>query len=189
MKNNKLSGPALFIYSAIALTAIASAVIFSIYYTGTFENEAFLWSGVVCFIVLYQFGLRILFGEISKRMNINYAHPFYRERGFEKYLYKLLFVRRWKDKVLTFDPDAYNFKNRTLPELARTMSKSELDHWVNVLISIGGMFFALVWGCPEAFIITAVLAILFDAQFIVVQRYNRPIVVRLIERKKQRGEI
>ena len=103
MKDKKLSGPAIFMYSAIALTAALAAVIFSLYYAGVYENEAFLWCGVVSFMIFYQFGLRILFGEISKRMNINYKHPFYRERGFEKHLYKLLFVRRWKDKVLTFE--------------------------------------------------------------------------------------
>ena len=185
MKKTKISGPAIFMYSAIALTAVISVAIFALYYSGVFENEVFLWCGIVSFMIFYQFGLRILFGEISKRMNINYKHPFYRERGFEKHLYKLLFVRRWKDKVLTFDPAAYDFKNRTLPELAKTMSKSELDHWVNELISIGGMFFALLWGCWPAFVISAVIAMLFDAQFIVVQRYNRPIVVRLIQRKEK----
>lgn len=187
MKDKKLSGPALFIYSLIALTAVISAVIFSIYYTGVFQNGVFLWCGIVAFMVFYHLGLRIIFGEISKRMRINYKHPWYREQSFEKHIYRLLFVRRWKDKVLTFDPEAYDFKKRTLPELATTMSKSELDHWVNELISIGGMFFALLWGCWPAFVISAVIAMLFDAQFIVVQRYNRPIVVRLIERQKGRG--
>ena len=34
-----------------------------------------------------------------------------------------------------------------------------------------------------AFVITAVAAMIFDAQFIVVQRYNRPIVLRVMGRK------
>ena len=37
-------------------------------------------------------------------------------------------------------------------------------------------------------IISAVAAMIFDAQFIVVQRYNRPIVIRLMERKKKRAQ-
>ena len=37
-------------------------------------------------------------------------------------------------------------------------------------------------------IISAVAAMIFDAQFIVVHRYNRPIVIRLMERKKKRAQ-
>ena len=65
------------------------------------------------------------------------------------------------------------------------MAKSELDHWINEVISITSVFFAFIWGVFPAFIITAILAMLFDAQFIVVQRYNRPIVLRLIGRKNK----
>ena len=66
------------------------------------------------------------------------------------------------------------------------MSKSELDHWINEIISIGSIFFTFIWGCFPAFFITAVLAMLFDAQFIVVQRFNRPIVLKLNEKRKAR---
>lgn len=185
MKNNKLSGPAVFMYSVIALTAIIAAVGLTVYYTKIYENSAVLWTGIVSFMILYHFGLRILFGEITKRMKINYKHSWYKTRKGEKQLYKVLRVRRWKDKVLTFDPASYDFKNRTLEQLATTMSKSELDHWINEVISMVSLSFALLWGCWPAFVISAVLAMLFDAQFIVVQRYNRPIVVRLIEKQKR----
>lgn len=183
MKKHNLSGPAVFMYSVIAFVFIVSAGCFTVHYSGIYRNTVILWSGIVSFMILYHFGLRILFGEITKRFPINYSHPWYRERSFEKELYRLLRVRKWKDKVLTFDPAAYNFKKRTLTELATTMSKSELDHWINEIISIVSISFLFLWGCPAAFIISAVAAMLFDAQFIVVQRYNRPIVLRLNERR------
>ena len=185
MKNKKLSGPAVFMYSVIALTAIVAAAGLTLYYTRIYESSLVLWIGIVSFMILYHFGLRILFGEITKKFNINYRHFWYKQRSFEPKLYKLLHVRKWKDKVLTFDPESYNFKNRTLEQLAATMSKSELDHWINEVISVVSISFILLWGCPEAFLITAFAAMIFDAQFIVVQRYNRPVVVRLIEKKNR----
>ena len=185
MKKSKLSGPAIFMYSVIALTAIIAAVGLTLYYTKVYESALVLWMGIVSFMVLYHFGLRILFGEITKKFDINYKHFWYKQRGFEPKLYKLLRVRKWKDKVLTFDPDSYNFKNRTLPQLATTMSKSELDHWINEVISVVSISFILLWGCPAAFLISAIAAMIFDAQFIVVQRYNRPVVVRLIEKQEK----
>ena len=185
MKRN-FSGPAIFMYSVILLTVLTSISCFSLYYSGIHKNNVILWIGIVSFMILYHFGLRILMGKISDKFKISYSHPWYKTHKFEKKLYKLLKVRKWKDKVLTFEPEKYDFKNRTLEQLATTMAKSEFDHWINELISLSSMLFAILWGCAPAFIITAVLAMLFDAQFIVVQRYNRPIVLRLMSAKERR---
>ena len=176
-------------YSAIALTAAVAAIFFHLYYSGISQNDLTLWIGIVSFMILYHFGLRILFGELTKKFKINYNHFWFKQRKFEKPLYKLLRVRKWKDKVLTFDPESFNFKQRTLEQLATTMAKSELDHWINEIISIISIFFTFIWGCAPAFLISAFAAMLFDAQFIVVQRYNRPIVLRLNERRKSKKEV
>ena len=185
MKKTKLSGPAVFMYSVIALTLIISALCFILYYSGITQSGVILRTGIVCFMILYHFGLRIYMGTVTKKWNITYNHPFFTTQKFEKKLYKLLKVRKWKDKVLTFEPEMYDFQNRTLTQLANTMAKSETDHWINEIISVISMFFAFIWGCPAAFIISAVAAMIFDAQFIIVQRYNRPIAIRLSERREK----
>ncbi len=186
MKNSKISSPAIFMYSVMVLCVIITAVGFYLYYSGALSHDAVLWVGIVAFMILYHFGLRIAFGLVTKMLPIKYYHRWYKQRRFEKKLYKLLRVRRWKDKVLTFEPDKYDFKNRTLEELATTMAKSELDHWINEVISIASIFFTFIWGCFSAFFITAVAAMLFDAQFIIVQRYNRPIVLKLMSMKEKK---
>ena len=182
MKNK--SGSAVFMYLTIYLTAAVAAVCLALYYFNIHKNGGVLWVGIVAFMILYHFGLRILFGEITKRFKINYAHPWYKERCFEGRLYKLLKVGKWKRRVLTFEPDNYDLKKVSLEGLATNMSKSELDHWINELISVFSVLFALLWGQIAVFATTAVLAMLCDAQFIVVQRYNRPKVLRLIERMR-----
>ena len=173
-------------YSVIALTVLLSAVCFFIYYSKTFENEIILWVGIVSFMILYHFGLRILMGNVTKFFGVSREMSIFRQRSFEKKIFKLLRIREWKDKVLTFDPASFDFKNRTLSQLADTMARSELDHWINEIISVVSIFFFLIWGCFPAFFITAVAAMIFDAQFILVQRYNRPIVLRLMERREKR---
>lgn len=172
-------------YSAIVLTVLLTVVCFSLYYSKTYDNDVVLWVGITSFMIIYHFGLRLLEGAITSKFKISYDHPWYKTRKFEKRLYKALKVRSWKDKVLTFEPDKYDFKNRTLDELATTMSKSELDHWINEAISVFSILFTFVWGCAPAFVITAILAMLFDAQFIIVQRYNRPIVLRLMKSREK----
>ncbi|MBR5453982.1 MAG: hypothetical protein IKV54_07880 [Clostridia bacterium] len=189
MKSTKLSGPALFMYGTMIVTALTAAVCFCLYYLGAVPSGIILWTGVVAFMILYHFGLRIFAGEIAKHVPVDPHRGFYRKKFFEDGLYKLLLVRKWKDKVLTFDPAAYDFKNRTLPQLATTMAKSERDHWVNEGISLVSLSFILLWGCWPAFVISAVLAMIFDGQFIVVQRYNRPIVMRIIERMQKKADV
>ncbi|MBQ9832942.1 MAG: hypothetical protein IJO48_04330 [Clostridia bacterium] len=189
MQKHKLSGPAVFMYSAMVLMTVISAVCFSLYYFEVYKTTVILWTGIVSFMVLYHFSLRIFMGNITKRFRIDYNHCWYRQRNFEKSLYKILAVRKWKRKVLTFEPEAFDIKNRTLEQIATAMSKAELDHWINEVISVTSIFFVFLWGCLPAFLISAVLAILFDAQFIVVQRYNRPVVLRLIEKQKLRAVV
>ena len=66
------------------------------------------------------------------------------------------------------------------------MSKSEVDHWINELISISTMFFGLLWGKTWIFVLTAIAAMIFDAQFIVIQRYNRPRMIKVLEMEQAR---
>ena len=63
------------------------------------------------------------------------------------------------------------------------MAKSEVDHWINEAISLSTMLFGLIWGHPWLFIVSAIAAMIFDSQFIIIQRYNRPRILKLLERK------
>ena len=178
MSKAKKSGSAIFMYCVIAVTLLLSIVCFTLYYANIVRHGGILWTGVTVFTILYHFWLRIIMGNVTKLFHIHYGQRWFRERPFEKKLYKLLRVRHWKEKVLTYDPDSYDVGKHTLEELACTMCKSEVDHWINEIISLSTILFGFLWGEWWIFTVTAVAAMLFDAQFIVVQRYNRPVVLR-----------
>ena len=192
MKNSKLSGPAIFMYSTVAVMIAVALAAFIVYYGGFCDSNIVLWIGIVSFMIVYHFWVRLIMGAISKHWGINYKHPWFKPLPFERGLYRFLRVREWRDKVLTFNPDEFLMAKRTLPQIADTMAKAEVDHWVNEIISITAIFFSLIWGAFPVFLLTSVAAMIFDAQFIVVQRFNRPKVVRLIEageRKRMRNEL
>ena len=65
------------------------------------------------------------------------------------------------------------------------MAKSEIDHWVNEAISISTLLFAIPWGELWIFFISEIAAMIFDSQFIVIQRYNRPRIVKILEKQTQ----
>lgn len=124
-------------------------------------------------------------GNVSKLLKIEYTMWWFKERSFEKKLLKLFKVKKWKDKALTYNPELFSLKDYSLTDIANTMCKAETDHLINVLISLSTMMFALIWGQLWIFIITALFGIAFDMQFVFIQRYNRPRVVKLIKRQNK----
>ena len=180
------SGPQLFMYSVIAIALITSTTCFTIYYRGINTNKTILLTGIVTFTIMYHFWVRIIMGNVSKlfKKHINYKQNWFKERKFEKKLYKFLRVKDWKDKALTYNPESFSLKEHSLEEIANTMAKSEIDHWINEAISLSTLLFIILWGLFWAFLISAIIAMIFDSQFIIIQRYNRPRIVKLLERKK-----
>lgn len=187
MSKPKKSGPAILIDWLILITAIITAACFALYYGNLLSHGAVLWTGIVAFVIFYQLFLRIFLGKLTPHFGIRYTHPWFRERRFEAGLYRLLRVRKWKEKVLTYDPAAFSVKDNSLESIANTMSKAETDHWINELISLSTLLFPLLWGQFWIFLAVCVAVMLFDAQFIVVQRYNRPVVVRVMEKRRKKA--
>lgn len=65
------------------------------------------------------------------------------------------------------------------------MTKSEIEHWINEIISLSTLLFIIPWSDGIwAFVISAIIAMIFDSQFIIIQRYNRPRILKILEREK-----
>ncbi len=186
MSKQKKSGPALFMYAVILITAITASVCFGLYYGKVTESNTVLWAGIVAFMIMYHLWVRIIMGNVSKLFKINQEHWWFREKSFEKRLYKLLRVKKWKGKALTYNPEAFSLEKHTLDEIAAVMTKSELDHWINEVISLTSILFSTLWGQLWIFVTTAIIAMIFDAQFIVIQRFNRPRILRILKKQSLR---
>lgn len=161
MSKSKKSGPAIFMYTVIVITVIVSIICFILYYGNIYKNNIILWTGITAFTIMYHFWGRIILNNVSKlfKKNINYKQWLFKERKFEKKLYKILRVKDWKGKALTYNPESFSLKEHSLEEIANTMAKSEVDHWINEAISLSTMLFAIIWGEFWIFCLTAVAAI------------------------------
>ena len=183
--NKKKSGAALFIDILIKVCGMICISSFIIYYKGMYHNNILLWIGVTTFTIVYHLGLRLVAGNLTtkiKHLLKNDAFLF-KERKFEITLYKIIRVKKWKKNALTYNPSAFSLKENTKEDVLSTMLKSELDHWINELISLSTLFFGLIWGEMWIFILTCLAAMIFDAQFICIQRYNRPRLSKLIHKE------
>ena len=187
MSKTKKSGPAIFMDCVIVITLIISIICFYLYYGNIYQNEMILWIGIIAFTIMYHFWVRIIMGNVSKifKKHINYRQWWFKEERFEKTLYKLLRVKEWKGKALTYNPESFSLKKHSLEEIANTMVKSEVDHWINEVISLSTLLFIIPWGRAGAFVISAIVAMIFDSQFIVIQRYNRPRILKVLESEEE----
>lgn len=188
MSKVKKSGPAIFMYCVIGITLITSIICFYLYYGNVYKSETILWIGIVVFTIMYHFWVRIIMGNVSKlfKKHLNYNQWWFKEKSFEKRLYKLLRVKEWKGKALTYNPELFSLKENSLEDIANTMVKSEIDHWINEIISMTTLLFIIPWGGAWAFGISAIAAMIFDSQFIIIQRYNRPRVLKILEKEEQK---
>lgn len=184
MEKVKKSGPAIFINCLITFCIIISAICFILHYGNYYKSTAILWTGITTFTIMYHLWLRIIMGNILNffKKYINYKQWWFKQRKFENKLYKFLKVKKWKGKALTYNPELFSLKENTLEQIANSMAKVELDHWINELISISTLLFASLWGQFWIFLITAIAAMVFDAQFIIIQRYNRPRIAKILDK-------
>ena len=187
MKLLNNSGPAIFMYSVIAICLVISSICFGFYYTGNTDSLVVFWIGMVTFTIMYHFWVRIIMGNVLKlfKKHITYKQYFFKEKKFEKKFYDLIKVKSWKDKVLTYAPQEFDLKENSLETVANNMAKAELEHWINSLISISTISFGFISNVFWPFIVSAIFAMAFETQFIVLQRYNRPRVVKIIEREEK----
>lgn len=182
----KKSISAYIMHIMIGIASVLSILSFYMYYIVGSKSEGLLWVGIISVLIVYQFSLRLIFGTVNSHLPISYRQRLFKELGFEKSIYKRVHVKKWKHKVPTYNPELFVLEDFTMEEIASTMAKVEADHWANVLISFSTLLFIFIWGRAWFFVPVVIFAVLFDLVFISIQRFNRPRVLKIIEKEESR---
>lgn len=131
-----------------------------------------------------------LLAEKMPRGIYNYKKWLYRERKWEdggRIYERVFFVKKWKSHLPDIgDILKWRFSKKHLADvhtdyLNRFLTescKAELTHWIIILTS----FLFIFWGGLVAFSRILVLAVVLNGPYIIIQRYNRPRLVRLLKR-------
>ena len=136
-------------------------------------------------VTLYHFAMRLTVGTVINSIMKNkarYDSVWFREKRFEPRLYSLLRVPRWKKHIPTYSPDDFDTGSRTVEQIIGATCQAEIVHEVIMLLSLLPIAFIPLFGGAAAMIITSVLSMLFDSLFVILQRYNRPRLVRVMRR-------
>ena len=166
------------------ITAAVSLLLALLYHLWT---QAWLLSAAISTVTTcYHFAMRLAVGHIVPHcipVGAESSHWF-RQKAFERKLYKILKVKQWKDHMPTYNPVSFSLKHNTLEQIVYNSCVSEAVHEVIILFSFIPLLFTLMWGTFPVFLVTSILAALFDSCFVMMQRYNRPRLLRILSKKE-----
>ena len=152
-----------------------------------FSGNRTLFSAAVTFgTAFYHFAVRLAVGlliDARYHNRMDYTRKWFRERAFEPKLYQKIGVKKWKKRLPTFSPQEFNLKSRSVAEVVQATCQSEVVHEVNMALSFIPAVFSLWFGSLDVFLLTSCAAFLFDSIFVIMQRYNRPRLMRLLEKQ------
>ncbi len=136
----------------------------------------------------YHFAMRLLVGAIVPGLIPAGAEKswWFREKGFEPGLYKALRVKAWKKRMPTYAPEHFDLRRHTPAEIVHTCCASEAVHEVIMVLSFMPVLAVPAFGAAGVFWGTSVMAALFDGCFVILQRYNRPRLLRILEKERAR---
>ena len=177
--------------AAAVLSAVGTAVCLCLY-KGSGSGTMFA-AAITFGTTAYHLLMRLCVGFAFDKWMKNRADPakrWYQIRAWERRLYERIHVKRWKGAMPTYDSTLFDHTKKRWEEIAQASCQAELVHETIILLSFVPMFFARWFGALPTFAVTSVFAALFDLTFVVIQRYNRPRTMRLIERRvpAYRGE-
>ena len=133
--------------------------------------------------IAYHFCIRLLIGFLYQwRMNnhADYTKRWYQLHPWEQKLYRWLKVKKWKNKMPTYRKDFFDPKLHSWSEIAQAMCQAELVHETIVVFSFLPLLFSIWVGAFPVFLVTSIAAACFDMIFVVMQRYNRARVIKML---------
>lgn len=167
---------------------VALTILFALLYH-SFQQDWMLSVYVTMLTISYHFLMRLMVGQV---ITVRYRNRQFRldSIGFrihpwEAKLYEILKVKKWKTNMITAKPEQFDIRHISMETLLHNVAQAELVHRIIMVLSFVPLVLIIPYGVPWVFILTSVFACLIDLQFVMMQRYNRPRIIRLMERQNR----
>lgn len=172
------------VYLCAIGTGLATFAFAILYYH---YGQPWLLSTAISFgTTFYHFAMRLAVGLTVPKIR-NYHSRWFCQRPFESKLYTTLKVKQWKKYAPTFDPRLFSLQHCTLIQIIENSCQAEVVHEIIILLSFLPILTIPFFGAAGVFICTSVVAALVDSIFVIMQRYNRPRLIRILEKETAHG--
>lgn len=176
------------VVKTIALVSLVlTCVLTGAYYI--FQQGWILSSAISTGTTAYHFLMRLAVGyglPMLTNYDFDYRKPWFQPRPWEAGFYRQLRVKQWKAKLPTYAPEQFSRAEHSLYRIIQNMCGAEIVHEMIMVLSFLPLLTVPVFGSLPVFLITSVLAALFDSIFVMAQRYNRPRLVKIYEKQEAR---
>ena len=176
------------IVKGIAAFSLAATVILAISYKVT-SSGILLPLAITSGTIAYHFIMRLMVGlafHATMRNKADYRKRWYQVSKREMAVYEKLKVKQWKRRMPTYDPALFDPRLHTWEEIVQAMCQAELVHETIAVLSFLPILAGIWFGEYPVFIVTSVLSAACDMVFVIMQRYNRQRVTKLLNRKSVR---
>ena len=176
------------IVKGIAAFSLAATVILANSYKVT-SSGILLPLAITSGTIAYHFVMRLMVGlafHATMRNKADYRKRWYQVSKREMAVYEKLKVKQWKRRMPTYDPALFDPRLHTWEEIVQAMCQAELVHETIAVLSFLPILEGIWLGEYPVFIVTSVLSAACDIVFVIMQRYNRQRVTKLLNRKSVR---
>jgi len=152
------------------------------------NSEAWKTVTISVGVTLYHFAMRLAVGFVVNQKfhnNVDYTVKWFEQKAFEPRLYRFFEIKKWKNHIPTYDNDAFNVKSRSLEEIIGAGCQAEIVHEIIMALSFVPMLMIPLFGAPTVFVITSILAAVFDSVFVILQRFNRPRLIKILNKARK----
>lgn len=163
---------------------IITVIIICIYIA--FEIDLFKALAITFAITFYHFAMRLLVGyiyQVKLNNNVSWKSKWFYVSEKEMYLYKIINVKSWNKFIPTYDSSSFDVKTKSFEQIVMAMCQAELVHETIMVFSFLPIIASIWFGSIGVFIITSIISALIDFIFVILQRYNRPRVIKLLQLK------
>lgn len=151
-----------------------------------FANDFTKCLSLIMCLTGYNFFVRTIIGQtvtffLRNKNHFNLESAWLRPKKFEKPLYRFLKVKKWKKHAVTAIPEQFDLENLPLETVVKNMIQAELVHLIIIFAVLIPILFARQTVFPCLVVIGSVFSAVWDMQYVILQRYNRPKIVRLMK--------
>ena len=174
--------------STALITSLATVSLAALY---RYLPEDWVLSAAISFgTTAYHFLMRLAVGYAvlyATKNQFDHRRPWFRPKRWETAFYRKLHVKNWKGQLPTYAPNQFSMETNTLLQVIQNTCGAEVVHEIIIVFSFAPLATVPLFGALPVFLITSVLAALFDSIFVIAQRYNRPRLVRIYEKQEARS--
>ena len=168
-----------------AIISLLLTIVLFAWYSCTF-NKILLSLAITFGTIAYHLIMRLLVGlvfDLTMNNKADYKKRWYQVSCWEMSLYEKLRVKKWKGKMPTYEVSQFDPKKHTWEEIIQAMCQAELVHETIAVLSFMPILAGIWLGDYLVFIITSFVAAMVDMSFVIMQRYNRQRITKIMSRR------